>query len=117
MTTRTRSVASGVESNVGLPRIGYHGTTWANVPSILKDGLRLSNHPIQGTIWVARTPEEAALSGGPAVFEVDFEGIKGGWFDDFETGEDAIWQGHLFEPIPPDRLRLITSECSSAGSL
>jgi len=87
---------------IKFPTIGYHGTAWANVPSILLLGLRLSNHPICGTIWVARTPEDAAGS-GPAIFKVNFKGIKGGWFDDC----GVMWQAHLFEPIPTSRLRLI----------
>lgn len=82
------------------PTRGFHGTLPENVPSILKEGLRLGGDA-SGTIWVARDEDEAARYGG-AIFEVDFTGIKGGWFDDPE-----VWQAHLFEPIPPDRLRLV----------
>lgn len=92
---------------IKLPTIGYHGTAWANVPGILRHGLRFPEPSFGNcgdTIWVASKPEYAASS-GPAIFEVNFEGIKGGWYPD----EPEMWQAHLFEPIPPDRLRLITA--------
>jgi len=95
-----------------LPCIGYHGTAWANVPSILQHGLRLSDHPECGTIWVARTVLQAVCGGGPAVFEVDFDGIEGGWYPD----ELKIWQAHLFESIIPERLRLM-NECVACDDL
>jgi len=98
-------------STVALLHIGYHGTAWANVADILRHGLHLSDHPTCGTIWLARTILQAACSGGPAVFEVDFEGIEGGWYPD----ELKVWQAHLFEPIPPSRLRLV-NECAACDS-
>ena len=85
---------------------GYHGTAWENVESILQYGLRFPKPSLGNcgeTIWVASDPEGAASS-GPAIFEVNFEGVKGGWFDD----SPEVWQAHLFEEIPPERLRLLT---------
>lgn len=88
-----------------LPSVGYHGTPERNVASILRHGLRFPKPSLGNagtTIWVARTPGQAAHS-GPAIFAVNFEGIKGGWFDD----SPEVWQAHLFEEVPPERLRLL----------
>lgn len=99
------ALASVQSEEVMVDSIGYHGTAEENVSGILKEGLRFPEPSLGNggdTIWVARTLQ-GAFHSGPAVFEVNFEGLKGGWFEDY--GEP--WQAHIFEEVPPSRLRLM----------
>jgi len=84
---------------------GYHGTSPKNVSRILTEGLRFPKPSFGNcgeTIWLA-LQIEGARSSGSCIFEVDFEGLRGGWYDD----SPVIWQAHIFEEIPPERLKLV----------
>lgn len=73
----------------------YHGTPYPD--SVEREGILTARSSCQhspGCVWIARSPEDAAVFG--TVFEIDMSGIEGEFTD---------WQAHLERDIEPWRLR------------
>lgn len=104
---------------IKLPTKGYHGTDVRNVSRILHEGLQFPKPSFGNcgmTVWLALTIPDAR-GYGDAIFEVDFTGLRGGWYEDYDAdGNLDIWQAHIFDEITPDRIELVEVEGYAKGA-